>query len=548
MDDDTQDSMNTQEIHAMGWARSLRGDQERMPFFFHWLLVAMLFIYGHLALAPQLDFLVDDWTNVYIANAQPSYAKAMELAVRHPTRPLSMVVHYTVFRGFGDHTSYYVILSAVMHAINMFLAMALIWLLTGHKRNALMAGLFVALLPTLSENVNWITMIVAAGSCAIPLFLASALAWVGFNRTNHLGLGVLSAVFYALGAFSYEIGVLLPLAYLFTLRKANFPKVFIVGLVYLILGGAYAGWYLTQGYGLAEHVTLAEHFTPDREQMLADLIVRAKEILHWWGGHELWGALATGMRGFNTLDIFTRMVVLAANGLIALALGSLLHRHFRKELLPSAAFRSWQPTLFGLAWFGATLAPCLMAYSASRLMYLPAIGLAVALLGLVNKTNPRFWCGAMMVFCFAGLTINQGINLTWRDSGIVNRRISDHLERTREQWQDKRYIVFNSRGIAEHLNGDLLRPTTHDLSSVAYLGAPNQVSLLHGVALHGMIQVNKTQAVAPRALLDVECGTRVEGEMLYFHDRKNPTAAHSVALDQVYFVDCYEALGIFGVR
>jgi len=540
MDKDDQASMNTEEIDDMGWTRSLRGGVEGMPFFFHWLLVVMLFMYGHLAIAPQLDFIADDWTNSYIANAQSSYAKAMKLAVCHPTRPLSMMAHYTVFRVFGDHTPYFVILSAVMHALNMLLAMGLVWMLTGTKRNALVAGLFVALLPTLSENINWFTMVVAAGSCAIPLFLASALSWVAFTKTNRLAPGVWSAVFYALGAFSYEIGVLLPLAYIFSLRKDNFPRVFIVGMVYLVLGAVYAGWYLTKGYGLAEHVSLAGHFTPN----LADAIVRAREILHWWWGHELWGAVATGIRGFNTLELFPRMVVFVANGVIAVLLGSFLHRHFRKNLLPDSAFRSWQPLFFGLAWFGATLAPCLVAYSASRLMYLPAIGLSIVLVWFINRTSPRFWCGAMMMICFAGLTVNQGINLTWRDAGVVNRRIADHLGRTSEQWKDKGYIVFNSRGIAEHMQTDLLHPREHDLGSVAYLGAANHVSLLHGVALHGMIQANKPQPQAPQALLDVECGTRVEGETLYFHDRKNPAVAHRVPLDQVFFVDCYATLGL----
>ena len=133
-------------------------DQDRdlkLPLIVPAMLVIVIFVFGHLALAPKFDFVLDDWTNVYLSNVHDTWGKSMQLALKtHVTRPVTMVYTYSMYRVFGDNFSAYWLLSAVANAVNVLLLMLIAHRLTGEKRTALLTGLLFALIPTISENIN----------------------------------------------------------------------------------------------------------------------------------------------------------------------------------------------------------------------------------------------------------------------------------------------------------------------------------------------------------------------------------------------------------
>ena len=167
----------------------------RFPLMLPCLLVVVIFIFGHLAMAPQMDFVLDDWTNFHISNAHGSWGEAMQVALEtHVTRPVTMLYTYTMYRLVGAQFAGYWLLSAVANAVNVVLLMLIVRRLTGEKRTALLAGLIFALIPTISENINWCTMVISAASCAIPLFLLSSLCWIHFVQKQSVGWGIASIV------------------------------------------------------------------------------------------------------------------------------------------------------------------------------------------------------------------------------------------------------------------------------------------------------------------------------------------------------------------
>lgn len=513
----------------------------RVPLLVPCLLVIVIFLYGHLAMAPQMDFVLDDWTNFYISNAHGSWGKAMQVALEgHVTRPITMMYTYTVYRLMGADFTGYWFLSACANAVNVVLLMLIVHRLTNEKRTALLAGLVFSLIPTISENINWCTMVISAASCAIPLFLASTLCWVHFVQKRLIRWGVASAIFYAFGIFGYEIGAFLPLAFAVLLRKDTFSRaLFVVGAVFGGLGMFYAGWRLTQGFGLVESKTLGSQFAIDP----AAILVNAKNLLHWWVGDYFWGAVLTGYEGFNTFDLWTRRVVMVCNVGVSVLVGRILYKNFRNRDTSSRSLFSNSNFWFGVIWIMATHAPSLISYTASRLNYLPAVGVSLVVAVMLRRLDAKVWTGVFGLATFALITANQGMNKNWSDAGVLNRRIYAHLEEHHENWKDKAVVWYDTRRLAERQAKGLLLDPQYDLRSVAFNGHPEQAGLLRGFGLFGMQELLKQQRHAPQVVLDVECRPSVEEEMLLFHLPHRPDEKREQPISEVFVVNIGDLIG-----
>jgi hypothetical protein len=373
--------------------------------------------------------------------------------------------------------------------------------------------------------------------------MLSALCWINFVQKDRLAWGVWSAVFYALGLFGYEIGALLPLAYAVLLKRHQWKKVLVVGTVFAGLMALYLGWRVTGGYGLIEAKALGAQFEVSLADIKTMLYTNVMNLVHWWVGDFFFGSLLSGFEGFNSFERWPRRLIMACNVVVALLLARILFKNFQDRVPERRPLIANPAAWFALLWVVGAHAPSLVSYSASRLNYLPAVGVAVLVALVLRRMDIRIWVGGFFVATIALLAANQGMNKNWSDSGILNRRIYNHLAENKAQWHDKAVVWYDTTGLADRQVTGLLADPRYDLSTVAFNGHPEQAGLLRGFGLYGMQELLKQQRRSPQVVLDVECNPLREGDVLHYHDPHHPDRKRKHSMDEVYYVDIGSLLG-----
>lgn len=492
------------------------------------LALVMIQLWGHVVNHRPSGLILDDWSNYQAAGTFASPAALLAQTLSHGTRPLSMSVNWLAFRFLGDHIQAYFALSIGAQLVLLLLVAAIARQLGASLAATFLAGLFVALLPTVSELYFWPTLILSGTALALPLYLGSAAAWLAYARTRKPAWLALSLASYGLGVFSYEIGVFLPLAYLCAPRRETWRQrvIPLSAFVPVLLG--YAAWRLTDAFGFGE-TYLPPHMQGGLP--LADLVWNLKEFARWWLGGHMGATILNGWYGFAALPAATQAVLVAGN----LAVAGFAVRAWLLLARPTGESRSDRGRLaaWAVLWLVASCLPLALAYTAGRLMYLPACGLAWLLAALVPTRFYRLLAGPLALATAALLTVNQGTARQWQESGRRQQRLYEHVRASRPEWQDMEIVLFDTQGL--HAPGPANRPPPPVQRGLPF--CYGNACLLRGFAPDAMLKLAGRPGDRPRALLDAEHWPESHAGQLVWHGRYDRSVTHFTPLSQVFRID-----------
>jgi hypothetical protein len=486
--------------------------------------------------SPFAVLVADDWANLARSQFYANYADAAIAGLKDPNRPLSMAAVEIAFRYFGTDRLPWTLIAILGNAALLVGIWGLALELSGRRDIALLTGIIVAVLPNLTETHLWSTQVLNEVCCALVPYVWSAYAWLRWTKKGSLVHLFAAALAYAVGLFSYEAGVLLPAAYSLLVIRA-FAARRLMGLIpFALVVAAYVVWRSTNALGLND----VWHYPPHMQVGItfAGIVWNAKEIVHWWIGDYFWGSLLNGLIGFSMLKTSVRWMLVALNILLLGSIVVYLRRH-TSAVETTEPFRPLYQWGFILAWILCTLAIPLVSYTASRLMVLPAIGIALGLGRLLTCANsPVGATIAALLFVLSGAS-TQGTSENYRQAGMLNQRLYAALRQTRDEWLRKDVLLFDTRELRHRLTRGVLRPLGADPTTWAtYLNVP----LHRGFLFVGMAQLAAgSQYPQVHILHDVENMAHREDEALIWHARYDASIAYTTKWSRVYSMDVWKA-------
>ena len=498
------------------------------------LVVALLllqFVSRYLP-APGAVWVADDWANAARSSFYASTLEAAATGLQDPNRPLSMLAVEVGYRLIGARAWGWTLVSLLANSL-LLLALAKMALeLTGRRWLAGAAAVVFALLPNLTETYHWSTQVLNEVTCGLLFYALSGWLWIAHLRRGGTWRLALSALAYGIGLFSYEAGLLLPGAYVALIAWRREP---VKGLLRLAPFGAiallYAAWRATNAFGLNH----AWHYPPHMQAgaSLAGIVWGAREVVHWWCGDHLAATLRAGWRSFATLPIAVQIglatVDVAAVFLIGRGLRRLAAAEDRKDA--EQPFGVAQAALFALAWSAAAGAISLASYAAPRLNVLPAIGVALLAALILDRMPFRYWAPSLCLPAILAMASNQGTAESYRRAGRWNQAIYAQLRQTADEWRGKKILLFDV--------ATLRRTLPPPLGGVPDAWANNgNAPLARGFTLIGMAQLaagRKDPGV--QVVHGIECGARIAGDRLIWHDRFDPSRPHVDSMADVFVLD-----------
>ncbi|HPT15711.1 MAG TPA: hypothetical protein PK388_00360, partial [Kiritimatiellia bacterium] len=277
------------------------------------------------------------------------------------------------------------------------------------------------------------------------------------------------------------------------------------------------------------------HYPPHMQAgaSLAGIVWGAREVVHWWCGDHLAATLRAGWRSFATLPIAVQIglatVDVAAVFLIGRGLRRLAAAEDRKDA--EQPFGVAQAALFALAWSAAAGAISLASYAAPRLNVLPAIGVALLAALILDRMPFRYWAPSLCLPAILAMASNQGTAESYRRAGQWNQAIYAQLRQTADEWRGKKILLFDV--------ATLRRTLPPPLAGVPDAWANDgNAPLARGFTFIGMAQLAAGRKdPGAQVVHGIECGARIAGDRLIWHDRFDPSRPHADSMVDVFVVD-----------
>ena len=469
------------------------------------LLLVMFWM--HFSSGPN-DFILDDWTNLKDYGEKP-WSDLARKALGHPSRPLSLFLVMASFRLFGDAPVAFYALAVACHGLILWLVLRLARALGLTLLQGAFAALAFTCLPMLSEMIRWPTMIAGAAACALPAYVAAMAGFVGYARAGGRHRLAWAGAAYAVGIFSYESGIFLPAACLALVPRSGWRRVLETGATCAGLLAVYASWRLTNAFGLGDF-QLADQFKSDPR--LSTVFWNARESARL----VLESVLLPAARWRPE----TGGALLAGFCLLWGGLTWVRRKSTAATTTPPAAPLDWEPVRFGLLWGAAGLVPALVGYTAGRILFLPAIGAALALAPFLARSLRRPLSLSLLGTSLLALFfINGDAQRDWIRSGRIQREMRQTLVKENAAWQ--------SAGVKAVVVRTQAKDQPAPPGWPYWLG---QAGFLRGFALENLaFGVENPLPV----YLDVECDLRLEDDTYRWHERFRPEQHRVAATNQV---------------
>lgn len=487
--------------------------------------------------SPWAVFVADDWANWARSSFFQTYAEALRIGLQDPHRPLSMAAVNLGFQLLGNHAIYWTTISLVANSLLLLFIMKMALELTASRFTAILTGIIFALLPNLTETYHWSTQVLNEVSCALVPYALSGWLWVAYFRRGGAWRFVLSVIAFAIALFSYEAGILLPGAYLVLLpwRKTRTKSVLLIAPIAAVVL-FYFLWRATNAFGL-NHTW---HYPPHMEGSLSlrGVIYNAWQVLHWWLGDHLFGAIRNGLDSFSTIPLWTRRFLFLANGIVVFLVGRGLRALSNRSVVTTEAktFNPVQITGFTLIWAGAAMAMSLVSYTAGRLNVLPAIGLSLLFAFIFTALPIRKWAPILFLPAFLAILANQGTAESFRQAGALHQNLFDKMTETKDEWATKQFLLIDTHTLRERLTTGLLQPVGTSEATWATYG---NALLIRGFVPNGMAKlITHESEPAITILHDVEYGASIEGDQLIWHDRYSPARTHTNSTKDLFAIEC----------
>ena len=485
--------------------------------------------------SPMAVFVADDWANWARSSFYASHAEAIRTGLQDPNRPLSMAAVEYGFRVFGNEPVSWTWVSLIGNGLLLFSLVMLAWRLTGRRAVAVIAGLLFAVFPNLTETYHWSTQVLNEVSCALMWYVASGWLWVEHTRRGGAGRLAGAALCYFVALFSYEAGLLIPGAYVFLLPWIRQPVKSVLRLApFAGVAMLYVAWRSTNAFGMNQSWFYPPHM--EAGISLSGMWWNANQLIHWWVGDQMAGSVLRGLMGLATISPGIKTALMVANGLVVLFAAVVIKRAVRCDAADVVApFATGPVLLFGLGWLAASSAIPILSYTAPRLNVLPAVGVALVLGVVLARCPLRGWGMVALVPAWLALASNQGTAESYRQAGEFNQRLFRNVLETKEIWQGRDTLLFDTTRIRERLTPGLLTPPSEDQMVWAQY---HNALMIRGFVPMGMVRLALGTPEPPMQVLhDVENGARVEGSELFWHERYQPAITYRTPMEWVYVFD-----------
>lgn len=498
------------------------------------LVLAVLFLQlgSRYLPAPCAVWVADDWANASRSSFYASTAEAAWTGLQDSNRPLSMMAVEVGYRLLGDRVWAWTLVSLTANSLLLLAILKMALELTGRRWIAGAAGALFALLPNLTETYHWSTQVLNEVTCALVPYAWSGWLGVAYFRRGGIWRLALSALFYGIGLFSYEAGILLPGAFLALIAWRREP---VKGLLRLAPFGLvclfYAAWRTTNAFGLNH----AWHYAPHMQAGVTPwgLAWNLREIIRWWAGDYLLGAMRSGLRSFAALPPWAFRLLAVGDAFAVLGVGWGLRRLAAADRKADEArpFSGWQVAGFGWIWTVAALAISLASYVAPRLNVLPAIGIVLLAALALERLPFRTWAPILLMPAVLAMASNQGTAESFRQAGRWNREIYAYLRQHADEWRGKKIVLFDTSSLRRSL------PPPAGNAPDAWANNGN-APLARGFTFIGMVKLAAGQRdPGIRVLHDIEFGARIEGNQLLWHNRYDPSRPRVDSAEDVFVVD-----------
>jgi hypothetical protein len=490
--------------------------------------------------APVADFCSDDWGLFERGHSAPSIRAAFALGASEPDRPVQAAFLHATYRAFGDAPWRYALLGMAMYSLVVAMGAVLAYLLSGRLRAAMLFGVLFALFPNLTESFHWSAMTTVAYMQVA--YMGSALAWVLYIQKRNVAWLTVSVLAFAVGLGSYEFGICLPFVYMLLLPPRQWKSHLGPFAAYMAVTAFYLAWRFTHGFGTAHGIL----FVPRKLDLASTPVLwNGIDVLRWWIGGHMMDALREGWNGFNLYALRTQRLLVAANLAAIAAFAWLARQAARRDeaaaLQPGFGCRA---LLFAAAWAAGGHALSLLSWTAPRLNFFPALGVALALALLLDRMPGRAWKPVLVVLAFAGFMANQGTARQWEESGTFQRRMYDYIQARAGAIAPDNVILIDTVSLRQRNSASLADPGGQKLRTWTQYG---NAALIRHFVPRAMVRLAFPEGARPETVFDAECGARIEDGVLYWHEAWTPDQAHETPLERVHRIDAF-AVGTGQVR
>jgi len=409
------------------------------------LFLIILNFFTHFLFLPLYGFYSDDWSILAVPFMdQYSYVSLL----LESERPLFWIMYKIQYDLFGANPLGHHLLGFLTSCIVLVLVYEIAKKIfrdigqPGDYYPFLTAAIFCVLFNK-DEVYPW--AILSSGFPYIA-YLASCYFYLHKDRKYFLALSLIA---YTLGLFSYEIGLALPLLFLFydyviTRKEKTGFLFFIPLLVYLAV--RMTNWF---GYGFAfvsrgvGNWELATLLTSGSHLLLYSIVVFSRQI-------------TLAVIGFAALAWWQWLGLISLSCVLAFFLGILLKREEKAGRVRPIFF------ILSIIMVMIFLIPFILKGSMStRHFILIDLGIALFIAGLLSYAGPSkriHW----VLIAVVGICIllNLGLYVNWVISGNIQEDVSQYIEQNSDQIANHKWVYFDAQSFMKGKPNHVANPFT----------------------------------------------------------------------------------------
>ena len=504
-----------------------------------WFALFLAMAWGHWGLTPVTDFVADDWGYLGYGTHHTA-GEIFRDTIRDYYRPVNILVNRLLFMCPGDSPVFFSMACIALHGGILALYLCLLRRLFGTRQAMWIGGALYAFAPIFHEMFHWANMVAIL---YYPLAMLGAIGlWAGWTggRSGAWAFAV-SLLCYAVAVLTYENCV--PLCLLFPLYAALYAdkRRMRWSWAYAGLAALYAVYRFTHGFGMGQAAIHGGSYFGEGEGLgIVALLQNARTVLSWWMGGLGARSFTGGFDSFFMLKPKWQFAFTAISLALLLGIARSWTRKTANEENANEAFLTAdcnrKGLVFGLAWAALSYAPHLLFPAASRHHMIPIFGIGMVFAAMAGLRKPKTPAWAWIGIGLLCLIANAGNGLAWKEAGVFCRRLYRHLDTMKEQWKDKQLVLFDTLALRERQTPGVT--SLRDDAPSTWAEYRNAI-LLRGFVGTGMLEMCLPNP--PKGIQDTECGIKIEGATLFWHERFNPSAARETPMADVHRIDVLAA-------